>query len=481
MADSEYSVPSCVMEAVRKAGWHPDTSMGPRISEWWAWFTATAAWYDGVEIVDGKPVHVSRRSLHPARRVCREWASAILDDDTRFSVSAPDMADDDGSPETTEADASTTGVAGYLRAWMDATGFLTTAQRAMERAFALGTGALALWFDECDEVTVIRARRYDARQVIPLTWDDGGVSECAFCTTAMVAGRIVDQLQMHVVDPDTGTYHIVTRVFSKGVEVHLDGLVDDMDTGSPLPTFCIIEPNIDNTYVDMSPFGQSVFADAEDAIRTVDECFDSFSRELRDTKVKTFMSDELFKVDSKGNPIPMDQDASVVRIVQGTDVSSMISTFAPTIRTEQILPALDMALAQLGDQTGFGAQYFRYDPSGGVKTAYEVSSDNSALARTIAKHEATLRPALCGILEALLACESALNGLPVPDGCVVTVDFDDSIIQDTASEKATALSEVAAGIMSVSEYRQRFYGESSEEAAAHVPSVDSGLDLGTME
>ena len=73
---------------------------------------------------------------------------------------------------------------------------MAQAQATVVRAFGLGTGAWALWVDlDRKKVSV---RHYDARMVTPLTWDEDGVSECAFVTRAFYRGKAVDQLQMHL-------------------------------------------------------------------------------------------------------------------------------------------------------------------------------------------------------------------------------------------------------------------------------------------
>ena len=71
-----------------------------------------------------------------------------------------------------------------------------------------------------DDGAELKVRRYDARMVRPLSWDEEGVSACAFVTRAAVAGKRVDQLQVHAPDPETGTYHISTYLFK------------DMDNGT---------------------------------------------------------------------------------------------------------------------------------------------------------------------------------------------------------------------------------------------------------
>lgn len=60
----------------------------------------------------------------------------------------------------------------------------------------MGTGAWALWVDVGKRA--VKVRYYDARMVVPLTWDDEGVTECAFVTRVFYRGRAVDQLQMHM-------------------------------------------------------------------------------------------------------------------------------------------------------------------------------------------------------------------------------------------------------------------------------------------
>ena len=65
----------------------------------------------------------------------------------------------------------------------------------------------------------------------------------------------------------------------------------------------------------------------------------------------------------------------------------------------------------------------------------------------------------------------------MPEGAEVRVDFDDSIIQDTASEKAQMLAEVSAGIVPKWMYLVRFYAMDEAEAKAMAPEpmdVDMG-------
>jgi len=140
----------------------------------------------------------------------------------------------------------------------------------------------------------------------------------------------------------------------------------------------------------------------------------------------------------------------------------MIHEFAPALRTSSQAEAFRIALQMLGDLTGFGIQYFDFDNAGYVKTATEVSSDNSQLMRNIARHEHALEQSIAGICRSLMSVYRGL-GENIPDEGSVRVDFDDSVITDTAAEKRLAMSEVGVTLHPY-EYRMRFYGESEGEA-----------------
>lgn len=81
-----------------------------------------------------------------------------------------------------------------------------------------------------------------------------------------------------------------------------------------------------------------------------------------------------------------------------------ITEFAPALRTEAQGKAFRLAPQVLGDLVGLGVDYFNTDDVGYVKTATEVSSDNSALMRNIRKNENALQGALVDVSHAAMAC-----------------------------------------------------------------------------
>ena len=177
-----------------------------------------------------------------------------------------------------------------------------------------------------------------------------------------------------------------------------------------------------------------------------------------------FLSDVMFdqKKDTSGRrvPIPFGKgDCTVFRKVMSTE--DTIQEFAPALHTDAQSRASRLALQVLGDLCGLGINYFDFDNVGYVKIATEVSIDNSALMRNIRKNENALAAPLVDVNGALLACEKGM-GRELPDEGSVRVVFDDSIVQDTTSEKRQDMDEVAAGLMDRAEYRAKRYGESEK-------------------
>lgn len=464
MALDEFQIPSHVKKAIKEAGYTVSTSMDSHIQQWYDWYSGKSDFYRvGYVDTEGHKRHRDRLSIRPARKVSSEWASLILAEDTEVSVDAP-LANK------------------WLNDYLDSTNFWPTGQTLVEKGYAMGTAAWALWFDVVsDEVTNIKIRRYDARMIVPLSWDEEGITECAFVTRVSIKGKMHDQLQMHVSEDDG--YHIKTMLFldSRPVDAESLGVLSDFPTLCPTKTFGIVKPALENTCVDLSPYGMSVFADAVDAIKAVDLTFDAIFSEVDLTGVKVFVDEAMIDVqtkDGKAIPVPRTEQRIFRKVFGASPSKGLIDVFSPQIRIDPLRQAFDVALAELGELCGFGKQYFMLDKAGGLKTATEVVSDNGALMRTVRKHENIVRGAIQDVATALLTCARIHCGANVEDDFgAVSVNFDDSVIVDTQTEKNQMMAEIGAGLIPKWMYAVRFYGMSEDEAKAALPA-EQIVDIG---
>ena len=222
-----------------------------------------------------------------------------------------------------------------------------------------------------------------------------------------------------------------------------------------------------------------MFADAVDAVQAVDLTLDALINEIDLSKMRVFLSDVLFDREQDGNKnvtIPFGkQDCTVFRKIMSTE--DTIQEFAPALRTSSQVEAFRIALQMLGDLTGFGISYFDIEDSRGfIKTATEVSSDNSALMRNIRRHENSLERAITDIARAVMYVSRGF-GEGIPEEGSVRVQYDDSIIQDIAAEEAQDMAE--AGVtLAPWEYRVRWYGEDEATARRLAAEIGAGSTVG---
>ena len=446
--------------------------MADKIKEWWGWYTAEGDFYaPDTERSGSKRFKVSRISMRPARMVCEDWASLVMNEGTTIGVDG-----EEGDTEAAIADA-------YLQEWIESSRFLYHAPHLVERLFALGTAGWALRLEGMVEGagpspdTRFVPQRFDARHIVPLTFDEDDCTEAAFTSSATVRGERLTQVQLYRIG-ERGTYEIHTGLFDKrGEQKIIDGITTMVDTGITTPPFALMRTGLDNTHWDYSPFGVSVFEPALGAVQLLDEALNNTWSDLYLGRKMVFIDEDMLEVDARGNvTVPRAADQQLFRKVGSGAIGDDkgIAEYNPALRVADNRMALSTALELLAKRCGFGPGYYSLDKAGqGIRTATEVASDNSELMRNVVKHELAISPAIERICEAVIALGSAVHGHALPDvRGRVRVVFDDSIIEDTEALRRRDREEVSAGLMKPWEYRMKWRAEAEETAKAMTESDD---------
>lgn len=444
------------MEHLKQRGF-PDAAlpMAGKVTEWWAWYTATHDWYSSTEVsaADRRTYKIERISIKPARMVCQEWASLLMNERTTIAT------DDDA-----------------VNAWLDkhlaASRFIDNGQRLTERAFALGTAAWALRLEGLldgagySPDARIVAQRFDARSIVPLSYDEDACTECAFVSKVVVKGRTFDQLQMHLLNLD-GTYRIETALFDKdGRPVTVPGIAPVTETRSASPLFALVRPGLENAYADYCPFGVSVFDDAIGAVKLTDSAVDNMDRDIWLGQKMVFLDERMLEKDANGNvTVPRAKDQQLFRKTEVDSGNSLIEEYNPDLRVADNRLALQTGLELLGARCGLGADYFTLEGVSGVKTATEVVAEDSDLFRNVRKHENALAPAIRAIVAGMLSIAMNVRGESLTEEYgEIRVNFDDSVIEDSDAQRKRDMADVAAGLMQPYEYRMKWYSEDEETA-----------------
>ena len=154
------------------------------------------------------------------------------------------------------------------------------------------------------------------------------------------------------------------------------------------------------------------------------------------------------------------------------DISEKMSETDFTIRASEHTEGINTALDILSDRCGLGTGRYVYKSSG-IKTATEVISENSALYQNLSKHKLILIDAITGLARAILRLTDGREDVEI------TVDFDDSIIHDTAAEFSRNIQLVSSGLMAKWEFRSWWFNESEQQAKKAVLEIagENGEDF----
>ena len=144
------------------------------------------------------------------------------------------------------------------------------------------------------------------------------------------------------------------------------------------------------------------------------------------------------------------------------------------LRVEQHSKAINDDLNYLSLKCGFGTNRYQFN---GVeaKTATEIISENSDMYRMLKKHEIILEDVLKRLIRIIIRLGQVTGNVLDPD-TEITIDFDDSIIEDKDSERQQDRQDVSMGVMRLEEYRAKWYGETVEQARQNLPEQNQVME-----
>ncbi len=427
-----------------------DTEYSRLIRLWGEWYRGRVASVHNYEVYNGiRKLRRCRKSLGMAKKVCEDWANLLLNEKVDIKADNDDVNERVG-------------------AVLELNRFGVYGNQLIEKAFALGTGAFVEYTDGADIVIDY----ITARHIFPLTWDNGDITECAFASERKVGKETHVYLNIHRLD-ERGEYIVENRYFratrDRLQELPLpDGMVEFVETRSSVPRFQIIYPNIANNIDPDAPLGISVYANALDQLEACDVIFDSFYNEFNLGRKRVIVPMSMARTmleKSGGGVTPVfDENDITFYAYQTDDKTQKIDEMNGELRVQSHVDGLNEAVNLVGYKCGFGEHKYRFD-GGGAKTATEIISEDSDMFRAVRKHEAVITAAITGLYRAVAEM------LGIRTVFKVSIDFDDSIIEDRATEQARDRQDVIDGLMGRIEYRVKWYHETEEEAARKLQGL----------
>lgn len=443
-----------------------------QIDLWKSWYDGKVKRFHDYRVFNGQD-HVSckRYSMGMGKKVAEDWANLLMNEkvsitlegvreqnffdsvcnDNNFSVKINEMQEMKASLGTA---AYVVGVSGAI---VDGeSGLLTD----------IGLGRLKINY-----VTALN--------LFPISWENGIVRECAFTSSVSKDGENYVYLQIHRIGDD-GNYIIENEIY-KSENEHLtlvplsdvrgfEKVPSVVKTGSKKRQFVIDRLNIANNYDNTLPMGIPAFANAIDQLKGVDIAYDSYVNEFVLGKKRIMVKPGATKrID--GEPVFDPTELAYYLLPEDTSDGDVIQPIDMSLRTAEHNAGLQDMLNALSSKCGFGENHYRFE-NGSIATATQVISENSSMFRTIKKHEIILESVLKELCRIILRMGNTILKMGLNEDVEISIDFDDSIIEDKQQEFNRTMQMVSAGMMTLEEGRSIIMNETIETARAALPKME---------
>lgn len=447
----------------------PD-SFYSKVYEWKSWYQGDVKGFHNYTVQNGeRQVKCRRYSLGMGKKLCEDWANLLMNEKVQITLEGQKEQD-------------------FIDLVLTENNFTVKANEMQEMKSALGTVAyvprvIGQEISESGDIVPGNASGIvldyvTIENIYPLSWQNGYISECAFSSEVTRGGKDYLYLQIHRRE-DNGNYVIENRIYRYNNEqladeqlVNVKGFENIppvVHTGSDKRQFVIDRPNIANNVNYLLPTGIAIYANAIDVLQGVDIAYDSYVNEFKLGKKRIMVKPSAAQY-LDGTPAFDPDDVVFYVMPEDTEDGAVVTPIDMTLRTAEHNTGIQDQLNILSSKCGFGETYYRFD-GGSVATATQVISENSTMFRTIKKMEIVLEQALVELCRILLRMGNTAMNAGLDEDVEISIDFDDSIIEDKQTDFSRDMQLLSAGIMNDWEFRMRWMNEDEATAKAALPKM----------
>lgn len=456
-----------VIEKLKELGYDTVSSdFYQKVAQWKSWYVGDVKGFHQYKVKTGKEkVNCKRYSLGMGKKVSEDWANLLLNEKVKITLEGPKEQE-------------------FVDSVLNANNFSVKGNEMQELTFALGTTGFiprVVGATENGNAEKIDLDYTTVENIFPLSWSNGIIEECAFTSTVTDGGKAYLYMQIHKKNQQ-GLYDIENRLFeykdgSVEKEVNLgsvsgfENVANVVHTKSDKRQFVIDRPNIANNYDYTNPLGVSVYANAIDILASCDVAYDAFAMDFLTGKRRLFVSPAATNYQD-GEPVFDSDDVAFYVLPEDvTGENKPVQEVGGTFSVQDTSAGVQTALNMLSSKCGMGENHYRFD-NGSVSTATQIISENSTLFRTIKKHEIVLESVLIELCRIILRLGNSAMSKGLNEGVEISIDFDDSIIEDKETDFNRDMRLLTAGIMNDWEFRAKWMNEDEDTAKKALPKMD---------
>lgn len=387
-------------------------------------------------------------SLGAAKSVCAELSRLCFTEETE--ITCPD--------KETEV---------YLKKVFSDNSFSERFSDFLEKMFALGGGVVKVYYENGVKLDFVSADAF-----VPTQWDSRSISGGAFGSAVSRNGKNYILAETQEITPK-GLLTQNKLFRESGGEVALSECFPEMTEKSLIeglekPLFVYFRAG-SGIIPQCAPLGSSVFAGAEDTLKSIDTVFDSLSREFVLGKKRIIVPSYAVRGEYNENgelKRYFDVNDEVFEALSASDNDELkISDNTAELRVNEHVEALGELLDLLCMQTGLSEGALSYK-NGTIRTATEVVSRNSRTYRTTSFYRKLIAKNLERVVENICILAKMSGELSETASENVQVRFADGVCEDEGTRAERAASLYKNGLISRSRALSEIYGISLDAARA---------------
>ena len=324
----------------------------------------------------------------------------------------------------------------------------------------------------------IRINYCDADCIMPLTVENGLVTECAFAATNKVKGKYKTTLVIFTLE--NGKYKAETVVFDEWGRT-IDAESTSIQLGEVKPFAIMVNAEVNNLD-NMEGYGLPKIHNAIPMFKALDLCYSILYGDLDKGEKIVFINELLscLKIDDDGNPqlTAQQKDLFVLLGEKLPQQDSIIKEYNPEIRVEQITKAFELVLSLLSMQFGYGTKKYTFE-NGKITTATEYIGTKQDAMQELNKQRKQASGYIEDIVHAAMWFSNQFCGTSYNVEEELSIEFDDSYVEDKQTKleamRADALSFAEVPILKVW-YLMEKYNISEEDAKKYLQYTEEPID-----
>lgn len=449
-----------IKDFIEELGYDPsviDEEQEKRVNDWLKWYKGKTKYHDYYVYNGQKKVKKTLKSLNIASQACGDLSDFYFNEKLDITIDNKKVSE-------------------QIKACLEQNNFLYNGNSLMQLVKALGTGTIVPYLDN----EVLKINYVDATGIIILESDKTGVkSILIWDKTKTLKGTLI-KINAHILEENE--YVIHNRKYLKSgdgdyTEQEIDESMREIHTGSTLPKFSVLKtPEVNNFDVNSS-YGISCYANSTDVILSIDNAYDSLDNEITGGRKRIYVKGGAMKynTDANGNITPVfDSSETIYYDVPGDEKDPLITESNGELRITAISDSLQAQLNLFTGRIGLGHEYYRFKDGKAYVNTDNIISANSDTYRKIKKQENIITAAikdLCYAIAELIGIKSKFN---------VSVNYDDSIIEDTEQIRKQGMSEYNAKLISKAQYYRDVYKMDDKTALAFAEQMNEEIKEETI-